>query len=103
MISERHTRKLVLPCNHGLHMRVAARVVALSVTFESEIRLRSGEREANAKSMISLMELGAMQGEALTLTVSGADAKPALKAITDLFEDEAGWCRLGPSSDEPDE
>ena len=44
----------------------------------------------SAKSMTSLMMLGAAQGSKLKLRAEGPDAKEALKAVQTLFDEKFG-------------
>lgn len=86
------SRAFVIPCHHGLHMRVAARIVTLAKHFPSRVHLVSGDRQADAKSIISLMELGAVRGETVRIVVEGSRAQEVLTALTQLFESEAMLC-----------
>ena len=65
------TRRFVVPCRHGVHMRVAARIVTVATSFQSTIWFSSRTRSANAKSILGLLELGLTEGEAVTVTVRG--------------------------------
>ena len=71
---------------HGLHARPATRLVDLAKGFAAEIRLRHGAKVANAKSLISLLNLGAAQGAALRVSAEGPDAQAALAALAAAFE-----------------
>ena len=71
---------------HGLHARPATRLVDLAKGFSAEIRLRHGARVANGKSLISLLNLGAVQGAALRVSAEGPDAQAALAAIAAAFD-----------------
>ena len=71
---------------HGLHARPATTLVDLAKGFAAEIRIRNGAKVANAKSLISLLNLGAAQGTALRVSADGADATAALAAIAAAFE-----------------
>jgi len=70
----------------GLHARPAALFVQTAKRFQSRIRVRHGEREADAKSIVSILTLGAAQGAVITLNASGADAREALAALSSLVE-----------------
>ncbi len=96
------SKTLVVPCQHGLHMRVAARIVSLAVGFDADTFFASGSRTASAKSIIALMELGAIRGELVVISARGKDAAKALQAMTALFDEEAGHCRADLNED-PDE
>ncbi len=78
---------------HGLHARPATALVDLAKGFKATIRVRCGDRVADAKSLISLLKLGVQNGETLRITAEGADAAPALAklraGIEAGLEDEA--------------
>ena len=67
----------------GLHARPAAMFVKKSREFESEIILKRDMQEANGKSIIGIMALGAHQGDEITILAKGLDED---KAITELSE-----------------
>ncbi|MBD3882032.1 phosphoenolpyruvate--protein phosphotransferase [Phormidium tenue FACHB-886] len=85
--------EVMLPGKAGLHARPATLLVNLAKEFESEIRVRVGDRTANAKSLVSLLKLGAEGGQSLRLMAQGVDADQALAslsvAIAAGLEDEA--------------
>lgn len=74
----------------GLHARPAALFVQTAKRFASEIIVCHGERRANAKSILSVLTLGAGQGAALTLQAEGDDAAEALAALQALVEGNFG-------------
>ncbi|MFD2173207.1 phosphoenolpyruvate--protein phosphotransferase [Rhodobacter lacus] len=76
---------VVIPGAHGLHARPATALVEIAKGFEAEIRLRHGAKSANAKSLISLLNLGAAQGAALHVSAEGPDAEAALSALAAAF------------------
>ena len=76
----------------GLHARAAAKLVRVAGTFKSRIELFRPDRnvEANAKSILSVLALGAAAGTVLILRANGDDEKEAFNAITDLFNSGFG-------------
>jgi phosphotransferase system HPr (HPr) family protein len=74
----------------GLHARPAAVFVRTAKQFCSAIRVTHGEREANAKSILSVLTLGAEQGAVITLQAEGADADQALAALEVLVRNNFG-------------
>ena len=76
----------------GLHARAAAKLVRVAGTFKSRIELFRSDRnvEANAKSILSVLALGAAVGTVLILRANGEDEKEAFNAITDLFNSGFG-------------
>jgi len=70
----------------GLHARPAALVAQCAAKFEAAISLtaQSGEA-ADAKSILSLLMLGAPCGSVLTLEAQGCDEAEALQVLSGLF------------------
>ena len=73
---------VVLPPGVDLHARPAAEFVRTAMGFEANIVIALGEREANAKSLLSVLGLGAKAGSALSLRADGGDAVPAVQALS---------------------
>jgi phosphotransferase system HPr (HPr) family protein len=70
-----------LPDSVDLHARPAADFVRCAMRFDSSIRVAAGEREADAKSLLAVLALGAKGGSSLRLRADGGDAGPALDAL----------------------
>jgi phosphotransferase system HPr (HPr) family protein len=66
----------------GLHARPAARFVQAASRFASHIIIRNGEREANAKSLISLLGLAVRLSSVITVAAEGSDADAALASLS---------------------
>ncbi|MCW9023607.1 MAG: HPr family phosphocarrier protein [Gammaproteobacteria bacterium] len=75
----------ILICNKlGLHARAAAKLVALTTSFSSEIYLQKEDRKVNAKSIMGVMMLAASKGTELILFAEGEDELAAINAIEAL-------------------
>lgn len=74
----------------GLHLRAASALAETAKGFASQILIGRGKNLVNAKSMTSLMMLGAAQGSRLKLRAEGDDARDAVKAIQALFDERFG-------------
>ena len=74
----------------GLHARAAAKLVRLAALFESDITLRRGEQEADAKSIMAVMMLAASEGAELELDARGVDAEQALESLRTLISERFG-------------
>jgi phosphotransferase system HPr (HPr) family protein len=70
-----------LPDGVDLHARPAADFVRCAMAFDSSIRVGAGEREADAKSLLAVLALGAKGGSDLRLHADGEDAPAALEAM----------------------
>ncbi len=73
----------------GLHARAAAKLVKLSSSYASDIRV-GHEKMVDGKSILSLMMLAAVNGTELQIEVEGSDEQHALNAIIDLISDRFG-------------
>jgi len=65
----------------GLHARPAKTLVNLVKQFKSNVVVWNGEKKANAKSLISVLTLGASKGSQLKFEVEGEDEENALQQI----------------------
>ncbi|MBL8094039.1 MAG: phosphoenolpyruvate--protein phosphotransferase [Anaerolineales bacterium] len=65
----------------GLHARPAKTLVNLVKKYRSDVAIWHGEKKANAKSLISVLTLGASKGSQLKFEVSGEDEESALAEI----------------------
>ncbi len=69
----------------GLHARAAAKLVHTASRFDSEIKLRKGSEEVDAKSILGILLLAAGKGTTLTVTASGNDEGEAVESIEQLI------------------
>ena len=74
----------------GLHARPAALFVQTAKQYDCDIRVSHDEREANAKSILNVLTLGASQGSVITIYAEGEDAEHALVALETLIDDDFG-------------
>ena len=73
--------EVVLQNRTGLHARPAKVLVNLAKQFQSDINLQHGAKRANAKSMVSVLTLGAVSGSGLTVQATGVDEDKAIAEI----------------------
>jgi len=73
---------VTLPADVDLHARPAANFVRMALGFDADLQVAAGEREVDAKSLLSVLALGAKGGTELRLTASGQDAAAALGALS---------------------
>jgi phosphocarrier protein HPr len=72
---------VTLPADVDLHARPAAEFVRAAMAFSSSIEVTQDERSVDAKSLLSLLALGARRGTELRLRAEGEDAPAALSAL----------------------
>ena len=70
----------------GLHARAAALFRECASRFQSDITVIKNHMEANAKSLLGLIALGAARGTNLKIKARGADAQAALDALESLVD-----------------
>ncbi len=78
-------RETTVGPQEGLHARPAAQFVKTAKQFSSEIVVKKGDREANAKSSLKIMTLGARRGDTIVIRAEGNDAQEAVDALTELI------------------
>ena len=85
------TRQLIVQCEGGLHLRVAAQIVKEMQHHESTVHLRcEGCPRANACSIFELLKLGASKGTPLQIVAEGPDEDATLRALAEVFGEGAG-------------
>lgn len=72
----------------GLHARPAALFVKTAKGYSSDIKVIKDGKEANAKSSLNLMTLGAKHGDKLTIRAEGEDEEAAAEALAELISQE---------------
>lgn len=90
-------REIVVSNANGLHARPAMQLVETANGFKCDVTLTkpAGEDEkeptvADAKSVMQVITLAAVQGTTLHLIADGEDAEPAADAIAQLFNERFG-------------
>ncbi len=74
----------------GLHARPAAVFVQNARGFQSQITLSKNDKIVNGKSILSVLTLGAEQGDRVVLQADGDDAEPAVNKLASLLEGDLG-------------
>ena len=78
-------KEVTIVPEEGLHARPAAEFVKAAKGYGSDIKVLKDGKEANAKSSLSLMSLGAKQGDKLTIRAEGEDEEAAAEALAELI------------------
>ena len=72
----------------GLHARPAARFVKEAKSYSSDIVVMKDGAEANAKSSLRLMTLGAKHGDKVVIRAEGEDEEAAVEALIAILSEE---------------
>ena len=74
-------RGVLIPPEVSLHARPAGQFVKTAAGFRSRVTVATNGREADAKSILSVLGLGAGGGVMLTIRAEGDDAEAAVIAL----------------------
>jgi len=78
--------KYVITDELGIHARPAGLLVKEVAKFQSDIKIKKGEKEADAKRIFGIMGLAAKKGDEIVLTADGADEADAIAAIEEFLK-----------------
>lgn len=81
-------KEVTIVSEEGLHAHPAAEFVKEAKSYNSDIKVIKSDTEANAKSSLSLMSLGAKHGDKLTIRAEGEDEETAAEALAELISQE---------------
>jgi phosphocarrier protein len=78
---------------NGLHARPAGALATEARKFKSSIKIKSSEKEIDAKRLLSVMSLGATNGTELYFEIEGEDESSACEALKAFYESGFGGIR----------
>lgn len=82
--------KITLENETGLHARPASALVQASQKYDSEIKILKDDDIYNAKSMMSILSMGASMGTVLEFQIEGSDEDKAYEEIKNIIENNFG-------------
>ena len=74
----------------GMHARAAAVFVKTALQYSSEIKVAKEDLKVSGKSIMSILQLAAVQGDVIEVIVQGDDSREALSAIGKLIAELFG-------------
>ncbi len=77
-------REIGIVNERGLHARASAKFVKCAEAFDADIAVSRDGQTVPGTSIMGLMMLAASQGTSITVTATGPEAEPALKALAAL-------------------
>ncbi|MDX1583396.1 MAG: HPr family phosphocarrier protein [Thermoanaerobaculia bacterium] len=80
------TKEIEVQNKLGLHARAAAKLVHTAARFSSDVKVKKGEEEVDAKSILGVLLLAAPKGSTVVVTADGADEEDAVRSIEALFD-----------------
>ena len=84
-----HEATALVPEGVGLHARPAALFVQKAALFKSAIHLTCGDRTADGKSILGVLQLGASAGSQVTIRAEGSDAEEAAEQLAAFIREIA--------------
>ncbi len=85
-----YSESIVVQNKTGLHARPAASFVQTASKFKSNIIIEKDSKQANAKSMLSLLSIGASLGCTVSVTAEGEDENQAVTTLIELIRSKFG-------------
>jgi phosphocarrier protein len=89
-MSDAVTRTVRIVNRKGLHARASAKLAKLAVTLPNKVEVAFEGEQADARSIMDLLCLGASIGSLVTLHAEGSDADASINAVASLFLDGFG-------------
>lgn len=80
------TKEIEIQNKLGLHARAAAKLVHMAARFKSDIKVRKGNEEVDAKSILGILLLAAGPGTRISVTANGEDEGEAVSSIEQLID-----------------
>ena len=78
-------KKVIVKIESGLEARPAALFVQIASQYESQVHVLMEEKQVNAKSIMGMMSLGALEGQELTVRAEGEDEEEAVNALVEFL------------------
>lgn len=89
---------IVVHVASGLHARPAAVLAAAARHHAADLRLLKGNREANLRSVVSIMTLEVDAGDTVRIVGRGRDAGTAVAAMVEALEKELATAHAAPAA-----
>ncbi len=83
-------KKAVISGKTGLHARPASVFVQTAMKYKSAISVETAAKKVDAKSLISVLTLGAAKGTEVLIKAEGPDEEEAVLALLELLAGQPG-------------
>ena len=80
------SKEIIVTRDGGLKEQDAALFIRNANEYQSQIRIRLGEKSVKAKSLLGVLSMGVRRGAVLTVTAEGPDEEDAVNALRRYFE-----------------
>ncbi len=72
---------------NGMHARPAGALCKMAATFASKVMIAKDGREADAKRIMGVMQLGIKNGQEVTISVEGEDEETAVVELEKFMKE----------------
>jgi phosphocarrier protein len=79
-------RQVTVAGSTGLHARPAAQFCREAARFAASVRIEKDGRDADARSLLSVLALDVRRGETVVLVAEGADEDEAVRTLAGALE-----------------
>lgn len=69
----------------GIHIRPSSLIAECARKSSSEVRLKKGSQNVNAKNVLEVMQLVAMPGDNVTISISDDAAEDLMRELKGIF------------------
>lgn len=77
----------VITDEQGIHARPAGLFVKEATACSCRVMLQKGEKEVDAKRLLSVMSLGVKKGEEITVKTDGEDEEAAMEKLRTFLKE----------------
>ncbi|MGE5632076.1 MAG: HPr family phosphocarrier protein [Caulobacteraceae bacterium] len=84
------SQKVLVLNETGLHARPASVFVSSAAKFKSDLLIKKGDKQVNAKSVLAVLSLGISKGTEITISAQGPDEEEAVNKLAELIRLELG-------------
>ena len=84
------SKEIEITAPHGLHLRVAAKIVKANSGTKTKIIFTKDGQTADASSILELLLLGAAENSKIQVTVEGENEQKAIENVSEILIDGAG-------------
>ena len=82
------TKEVVINNPVGLHAKHATFFIQKANEFKSSIWIEKDDRRVNAKSLLGVLSLNVVKGNAVNLIADGADEEAAMETLTEYIAND---------------
>lgn len=79
-------KEIIINNKYGLHARTALKLIEKIKDDPCQVFIEKDNKKANAKSMLSVISLGASKGSKVKFIVDGPNAEETMTKIIDLLD-----------------